>query len=393
MRTLTKEQVLRCQRHAHHLDKKLPRKQRLEAVSACGLVNSPPGSWELAMAARVAALTRDDLRCDLIETKDLMQTWSLRGAPTIFPTAEAGTFLSALAAQPDEVPIYAQPLSYTTQALAAQRNELLEALRQACAVLEHKTIVGKAQLDHDLAEAMKPFLPKTVRVHANEPSLVAENQTLLEAAVSYLLRQCALEGRVMMGERQGNQPAFTSPAVWFDHPLDRSAPPRQIVEKFLHCYGPATVQDFARWSGCGLPQAKRLWALTEAERVEIEVEGKRGWMLEADLPLLESLPPESPSIQLLGPHDPFLDLPQHGWILPDKSAQKKVWRTVGSPGVVIQDTQIIGFWNARVQREKTAVQFTLFETLDEEKRFQVQTEMAQLQTFLGRSLGTCRFVE
>ena len=116
-------------------------------------------------------------------------------------------------------------------------------------------------------------------------------------------------------------------------------------------------------------------------------------MLEADLPLLESLPPERPSIQLLGPHDPFLDLPQHGWILPDKSAQKKVWRTVGSPGVVIQDTQIIGFWNARVQREKTAVQFTLFETLDEEKRFQVQTEMARLQTFLGRSLGTCRFVE
>ena len=131
MRTLTKEQVLRCQRHAHHLDKKLPREQRLEAVSACGLVNSPPGSWELALAVRVAALTRDDLRCDLIETKNLMQTWSLRGAPTIFPTAEAGTFLSALAAQPDEVPVYAQPLSYTAQALEAQRHELLEALRQA----------------------------------------------------------------------------------------------------------------------------------------------------------------------------------------------------------------------------------------------------------------------
>ena len=44
------------------------------------------------------------------------------------------------------------------------------------------------------------------RERADAPSLVAEKQTLLEAAVSYLLRQCALEGRVMMGERQGNQP-------------------------------------------------------------------------------------------------------------------------------------------------------------------------------------------
>ena len=70
-------------------------------------------------------------------------------------------------------------------------------------------------------------------------------------------------------------------------------------------------------------QAKRLWALTEEERVEVEVEGKRGWMLETDLPLLESLPPESPSIQLLGPHDPFLDLPQRGWILPDKIQHRR----------------------------------------------------------------------
>ena len=393
MRTMTKEQALRHQRHAHHLDEKLPRAQRLEAVSACGIVNSPLGSWELAMAVRVAELERSDLRQDLIETKCLMQTWSLRGAPTIFPLAEAGTFLSALAAQPEEVPIYAQPLSYTAQALGADRNVLLEALRRACAVLEHNRIVSKARLDHVLAEAMKPYLPDPIRERADAPSLVAEKQTLLEAAVSYLLRQCALEGRVMMGERQGNQPSFTSPAAELGQALDLQAQPSRIVEKFLHCYGPATVQDFARWSGCGLPHAKRLWALTEEERVEIEVEGQRGWMLEADLDLLVSLPPEESKIQLLGPHDPFLDLPQRSWILPDKAAQKKVWRTVGSPGVLLKDTRIVGFWNARVQREKAAVQVTLWESLNEAEHSCIHREMARLQEFLGRTLETCRFLE
>ena len=119
----------------------------------------------------------------------------LRGAPTIFPTAEAGTFLSALAAQPDEVPVYAQPLSYTAQALEAQRHELLEALRQACAVLEHKTIVGKAQLDHDLAEAMKSFYPRRSASMPTNRRWWQKIQTLLEAAVSYLLRQCAGRAR------------------------------------------------------------------------------------------------------------------------------------------------------------------------------------------------------
>ena len=63
----------------------------------------------------------------------------------------------------------------------------------------------------------------------------------------------------MMGERQGNQPSFTSPAAELGQALDLQAQPSRIVEKFLHCYGPATVQDFARWSGCGLPHACLLY--------------------------------------------------------------------------------------------------------------------------------------
>ena len=393
MRSMTEEQAVCRMRHAHHLDRKLPRDQILEAASACGFVNSPPGSWELAVRARVEAVSRNDLHRELIETKRLMQAWSLRGAPTIFPTAEAGTFLGALAAQEDEVPIYAQPLSYTAQALKADQKVLLEALRQACRILDDSVVVGKAQLDHVLAEAMKSYLPPSVRSQADEPSLVAKNQTLLEAAVSYLLRQCSLEGRVMMGERQKQEPVFLSPSAWFGSALDNQPQPQRIVDQFLHCYGPASVQDFARWTGCSRMQAQRLWALSEAERIEVDVQGQRGWMLKADLEELDRLPQETSAMQLLGTHDPFLDLPQRSWILTDPAAQKKVWRLVGSPGVVLHKSQIVGIWNAPVQKGKAQARITLFKALTPAQRDQVCAEMIQLQGFLQRPMGTCDFLE
>lgn len=393
MRSMAKEQAVSRMRHAQHLDRKLPRNQIVEAALTCGFVNSPPGSWELAVRARVEAVNRSDLHRELIETKSLMQAWSLRGAPTIFPSAQAGTFLGALAARDDEVPIYAQPLSYTAKALKADRKILLEALRKACRILDGIVVVGKAQLDHVLAEAMKSYLPEAVLSQADEPSLVAKNQTLLEAAVSYLLRQCSLEGRVMMGERQKQEPVFLSPSAWFGSALDDQPQPQRIVDLFLHSYGPASAQDFARWTGCSRAQAQRLWALAATERVEVDVQGQRGWMLKADFEELNRLPQQTSAIQLLGAHDPFLDLPQRGWILPDPAAQKKVWRFVGSPGVVLQKSQIVGIWNAPVQKGKAQARITLFNALSPAERAQVCAEMRQLQEFLQRPLGTCEFLE
>ena len=56
------EQVRRYRLAAHHLDRPLPPGSLTEAAGVCGVQNSPPGAWETALFARVAACTPALLR-------------------------------------------------------------------------------------------------------------------------------------------------------------------------------------------------------------------------------------------------------------------------------------------------------------------------------------------
>lgn len=101
-------EALGLRMRAQHLDPPLGPEGLCEAAGACGFQNTPPGAWELAALCRVEGLGVRELRAALEEEKTLLQAWSLRGAPYVFPTAEAGVFLSPLAALPGEEPwVYA----------------------------------------------------------------------------------------------------------------------------------------------------------------------------------------------------------------------------------------------------------------------------------------------
>ena len=81
---------------AHHLAAPLPPGAYCEAAAACGLQNSPPGAFETALFARVQGASPAGIRRALYEEKSLLQAWSLRGAPAVFPTRDSDVFLSAL---------------------------------------------------------------------------------------------------------------------------------------------------------------------------------------------------------------------------------------------------------------------------------------------------------
>ena len=86
---------------AHHLDR-AGMSEDLQAVAgACGLQNSPPGAWETAAFNR-SHCTLAQLHDALYRQKSLLQAWSYRGVPVVFPTRESAVFLSALIARPDE---------------------------------------------------------------------------------------------------------------------------------------------------------------------------------------------------------------------------------------------------------------------------------------------------
>lgn len=66
---VTSEQIRAHRLHAHHLDKKLPLTALETAVGACGLQNSPPGTWETALFNRIESCTLQDLHKALYQQK------------------------------------------------------------------------------------------------------------------------------------------------------------------------------------------------------------------------------------------------------------------------------------------------------------------------------------
>lgn len=375
---------------AHHLDRKLPPAAVEQAAGACGLQNSPPGAWETAMHNRLDGCSLGALHTALYEDKTLLQSWSWRGVPAVFPTAESGVFLTPLVAREGEKPwIYTRGVSGGLDFVHMAFDEALALVKQAARVLDARVIVSKEALDQALADAVRPHLPPWQQALWDAPSLYGrpDRQTMGGAVVSFLLRPCAFSGLVVFGARQGASPTFTSYQNWLGHGLAPDGEgEKALVRKFLHCYGPAAQGDFAAWLGCSPRQAKRLWAGVEAELTPVRLEGRRCWMLAADAAALPADGCEGERLLLLGPHDPYLDLRDRAIVLPDEARRKEVWKTVANPGAVLRGGCVVGVWNAKTAGDKLDVSLCLWEALRPAERHTLQTLAEEYAAFRGLAL-------
>lgn len=289
----------------------LPSGQIETAAGACGVQNSPPGAWETALFNRVEGCTLPELHDALYRRKTLLQAWSYRGVPVVFPTAESGIFLSPLAALKGEAPwIYTRGIALALEHLQMSFDSLLPLVKQAAGYLDAHTVQGKETLDRVLADAVREHLPSEKRTLWDAPSMYGapDRQTVGGAAVSFLLRPCSFSGLVVFGCRRGGSPTFASFRSWLGRAPE--TPPdadRLLVRKFLHCHGPSTPALLAEWLGCSPAQARRLWNSVAQELEPVSVEGKARWLLSADRDALAHPCGPQERLLLLGPHDPYLD--------------------------------------------------------------------------------------
>lgn len=386
---LSARQIRAHRLRAHHLDQKYPFGELLTVAGTCGLQNSPPGAWETAAFCRLKNCTLPQLHQALYQKKELLQAWSIRGVPLIFPTADSDVFLSALIAQEGEEPwIYTKGIGLALDYLGMSFSELLPLVESAAGYLEDHTIKSKEELDRVLAQLIAEQLPAQKQSLWNAPSMYGapDRQTVGGAAVSFLLRPCSFKGLVVFRERDSISPTFTSPLRWLGHKLVPSAQgTAELARRFLHAYGPATPRAFADWLGSTPAQAKRLWQQIEEELEPVTAAGKKAFILQADRESFRCADAEE-SLLLLGPHDPYLDIRDRAILLEDTAAQRQVWRTVGNPGVILKGGKIIGIWKTRTQRENLSVSTTLWEPLSAPEQRELERQMEGYASFRGLAL-------
>jgi len=342
-----------------------------ELVGACGMMNTPPGAWETALFNRVPDRGLSEMEHMLYEDKTLLQAWSLRGTPAVFPVSESDVFLSALVAENGEPWIYTAGVASALDFLRMSFNELFDILKLVITNLDDKMIIGKVALDQTLADWMSPLLSAEKQELWNKPSMYGspDSQTVGGAVVSFMLRPCALNGLVVFGKRNGVSPVFTSYKSWTGHSLKTNEDAtKKLVRKFLHCYGPATIDNFISWSGCSGKQGRRIWETIADEMEPVNVFGKKTFYLTTDKDRLFSSASFQRELLLLGGHDPFLDQRDRFILQYDKSLHKHIWKTVSNPGAIIHCGEIIGVWTGVKKNKRVKIKMDLWTKTHDTKK-------------------------
>lgn len=379
MKELSVEQIRNFRLHAHHLDKTYKKSEISCLVGACGMQNSPPGAWETALYNRVPDCSLAEMNRLLYQEKSLLQAWSFRGTPVVFPTGESDVFLTPLLSKEAEPWIYTNGISLALDFLQMSFAELMELLIRTIPQLDTMTLLSKTTLDQTLADWMLPYLPHDKQALWNQPSMYGSphKQTAGGAVVSFLLRPCSFYGLVVFGERKGITPSFTSYQNWTGHAVEKTAEPeKHLVRKFLHCYGPATVDAFIRWLGCSGKQGRRLWNLIAEEIKPVTIDGKKAFLLSEDIEKLYSVPSLSREYLLLGGHDPYLDQRDRIILQSDKSRHKQIWTMVSNPGAILYHGEIIGIWTGTKKNKGMEITMTLWQTCQMSKLHALAEEYA-----------------
>ena len=325
MLTVDRQQALAFRVAGHHLHE---RTDPLTAVAAIGLQEHPPGWSAVALHARA----HGDL-----DPAEVVTVNAMRGAPYVVPRREASIFTAALV--PEEDGLRAFVGDGTEKELADAGFTVRKALDLISAAAREGLTEGP--LDRDsFHQAMRERLP---------PGLLP----WCRGCQSHHVRSALWRALGPLGVTY--MPAKATFAL-AEYPTIPIADARQgLARRFLRCYGPATAPQLAGWGKTSSAHAKLLFDGVGDELVHVRVDGRRGFVLEEDLPRLEN-PPPARGVRLLGGHDPYVAQPDRDALTPDRELRRRLFPSVGRPGVVLHEGVLVGLWRGRKVGERLDVE-------------------------------------
>ncbi|HSF81436.1 MAG TPA: winged helix DNA-binding domain-containing protein [Anaerolineales bacterium] len=194
-----------------------------------------------------------------------------------------------------------------------------------------------------------------IKKHFEMKGVPAEGQQ-----VPYLLQRAALEGLICQGIPHGGEPTYTLISDWIGtgEMLDRAEAMAALARRYFASHGPATLQDFAWWSGLTAREARQAIE-SVPEIVPVEVDGIQYWAT-SDPPTAS--PTESSA--LLPAFDEYLLGYQERSVVLDPAYAKRVNAGGGmlKPTVMVNG-EIVAIWSHTEKQHALQVSIQPFREL------------------------------
>lgn len=357
--------LLRCS-----LIDRAPAARLVEVARDIGGVHAQvQASAELQLAVRVADITRADVQSALWERRQLAKAWTLRGTLHIHPADELALWFAARRAVsgdgPEGLGAWRDPAGELHPPLGRE-----EVVATRAAVRD--ALDGRAMLREEIAaEVVKHVGP-------------GPRRRLLSGFAFFFDELC-------QGPPQGTRIRLARPDQWIDgwREVDEQAALREVVQRFLHTYGPARPDDFREWFGGQAltpAGARSLFESLGEELEEIDVEGHRAFVLAGDV----RFPDATPSLRLLPEYDVYIMGSREREHLVPEAVRKQVaahsrGRYEGPAGVrfVVIDGVAAGLWERKRRGKRIDLEIATTRRLTKKERADLDVETERIGAFLG----------
>ena len=344
---LARERVLAFRLARHHVTERVP-----DARTAAfpGLQDTPPGSAATALAARA------DVGPEAIE--ELVIVPSLRGAATAVALEDLAIFTTGLEPADDDEAKHLIGNAWKP----LEKHTALEALDVASEAVREVLADGPL-IKTEFHRSLTARVPEDLRwwckgcdEHHVHPSL---------------WRATGIRGVLAIVGRDRRSPIFGAPPP---------APPVEdpggaLARRFLQVHGPSTPLLFRYWAYLTLPHAKRLLARAGA----LAQIGDR-WMLAEDAGLEAPAPKGA---RLLPNLDPLASSKDREILVPGEAVRKRIWRSLGGPGMALVDGEVAGLWRPRKKGSKLVVELEPLRKLEKDELDGLAAEAERLAPFRG----------
>jgi len=213
-----------------------------------------------------------------------------------------------------------------------------------------------------------------------------------EFRMGYLMMQAELEGIVCSGARRGKQFTYALLDERAPHArvLDREEALAELARRYFISRGPATVQDFAKWSGLTIADARSgLEAIKGYFQQEV-VEGQTYWFalsaqvtVTGDEYIAEVTVTYKPTAHLLSIYDEYISSYKDRSAIGDgRYAERLMAMGNALTYILIVDSQIVGTWKRTLKKDAVVIETNLFTALTEAENLAVAVAAQQYRTFL-----------
>jgi len=343
MKALKWHQVHAWRLSQHGLFPRLDSGNFVEAVTRTGGIQAQVMSAaELGLFSRVEGLGQQDVRSALWQDRTLIKTWAMRGTLHLLSAKDLPLYVAAR--DWHSGPAWSNYFAEFGLSTAAQQEAYLSAIPH---VLEQGPMTRQ-----QLAEAV-----------AEQTGIAQARDFIISANWGSPLKPSAYRGDLCFGPSQGQNVTFVNPKTWMGswQSIEPEQALKRIVRLYLQTYGPATPEDFARWWGGKITQAKKLFKAMRDELEEVEVEGWQAFALSSTFEAMQGVE-VSETLHLLPLFDVYtIGVPRGLEAVLCQAYKSQIFRAQGwISAVVLVNGSIQGVWQYTTRRSQVAVKVRLF---------------------------------